>query len=79
MKLLLAFIILVLLLIYEKAWRPMVCKKKIYSHIDKLGGQIDSIEKLTPRDEIYNVYYTVSGCSKHLNVKFDLFYKTKWK
>jgi len=72
-------LILILLLIYEKVWRPIVCKKKICSHIDSIGGQVNKIEKLTPRDEIYSVYYTVNGQSKHSNVKFNLFYKTTWK
>ena len=72
-------LVLILLLIYEKIWRPMVCKKKIYNHIENIGGQVGNIEKLTPRDEIYSVYYTVNGKSKHSNVKFNLFYKTTWK
>ncbi|MCT4606221.1 MAG: hypothetical protein N4A64_08995 [Marinisporobacter sp.] len=69
----------ILLLIYEKVWRPIVCKKKIYRHIENIGGQVGNIEKLTSRDEIYSVYYTVNGQSKHSNVKFNLLYKTIWK
>lgn len=79
MKPILKIFILIILLLYEKVWRPIVFKKKIYSHISNLGGQVNSIESLTPRDEIYSVYYTVNGQSKHSNVKFNLFYKTKWE
>lgn len=78
MKLLLVVFIIILLL-YEKVWRPIVCKKKIYNHINNLGGQVDNIEKLTAKDEIYNVYYTVNKQSNHSIVKFNLFYKTKWQ
>jgi hypothetical protein len=72
------FIILlfILLLIYEKVWRPVICKKKINYLINNFGGHIQSIKKITPRDEIYSVYYTVNGQAKHLNIKFNLFYKT---
>jgi hypothetical protein len=72
-------LVLILLLIYEKVWRPMICKKKIYSHIENIGGQVSNIEKLTPRDEIYSVYYTANGQSKHSNVQFNFLYKTTWK
>ena len=78
MKLLLVLFIIILLL-YEKLWRPIVCKKKIYSHINNLGRQVDNIEKLTAKDEIYNVYYTMNKQSNHSIVKFNLFYKTKWQ
>ncbi|AOR25108.1 hypothetical protein [Clostridium taeniosporum] len=70
---------IIFLLLYEKVLRPIICKKKIYEHINNLSGQVDNIEKLTARDEIYNVYYTVNGQANHSIVKFNLFYKTKWK
>ncbi|WP_315078584.1 hypothetical protein [uncultured Clostridium sp.] len=70
--------VIILLLLYEKVWRPIICKKKIYRHINDLGGQIDNIERLTQRDEIYNVYYTVNGQLNNSIVKFNLFYKAKW-
>ncbi|WP_129596093.1 hypothetical protein [Anaerophilus nitritogenes] len=79
MKLIWRVLVLILVLIYEKVWRPMVCKKKIYHHIENIGGQVGNIEKLTPRDEVYSVYYIVNGQSKHSNVKFNLFYKSTWK
>lgn len=72
-------VFIIILLLYEKLYRIMVCKKKIYSYINNLGGQVDSIEKLTSRDEIYSVYYTINGQSEHGNVKFNLFYKSEWK
>lgn len=75
---LLWILFIIILLLYEKVWRPIVCKKKIYRHINNLGGQVDNIEKLTAKDEIYNVYYTVNKQSNHSIVQFNLFYKTKW-
>ncbi|NFG28679.1 hypothetical protein FC777_16570 [Clostridium botulinum] len=79
MRLIWMIFIIILLLLYEKVWRPLICKKKIYSHIENLGGQVDNIERLTQRDEIYNVYYTANGEMNNSIVKFNLFYKAKWK
>lgn len=78
MKLIWAVLTLMAILVYEKVRRPVVCKKKIYIHINNLGGQIYNIEKLTPRDEVYSVYYTLNGQSKHLNVKFNILYQGTW-
>lgn len=71
--------ILIIVFVYEKVRRPIVCKRKIYSHINNIGGKINSIEKLTPRDEVYSVYYTVDGQSRHLTVKFNIFYESIWR
>ncbi|WP_186429725.1 hypothetical protein [Clostridium sp. BSD9I1] len=70
--------ILIIVFVYEKVRRPIVCKRKIYSHINNIGGKINSIEKLTLRDEVYSVYYTVDGQSSHLTVKFNIFYESIW-
>ncbi|ACD22387.1 hypothetical protein FDE76_05465 [Clostridium botulinum] len=78
MRLLRIVFFIILLLLYEKIWRPIICKKNIHMHINNLGGQVDNIERLTQRDEIYNVYYTVNGKLNNSIVKFNLFYKSKW-
>lgn len=78
MKVIWTVFILLTLLVYEKLRRPIVCKKKIYAYINNIGGEVSNIEILTPRDEIYSVYYTLNGEIKHLNVKFNLFYKDTW-
>lgn len=67
-----------LFVIYEYTLRIHVCKKKIYNHIKNIGGQIISIEKLSPRDEIFSVAYNLNGKSEYSTVKFSFFYKTKW-
>lgn len=78
MKLILAVLIIIISLAYEKLRRPMVCKRKINAYISNLGGEIYYIEDLTPRDEIYCVYYTLNGDKKQINVKFNIFYKETW-
>lgn len=75
---LLWIVIIIILLLYEKVWRSIICKKKIHRHINNLGGQISNIERLTQRDEIYNVYYTLNGKLNNSIVKFNLFYKAEW-
>ncbi|NFH70897.1 hypothetical protein FDC35_11200 [Clostridium botulinum] len=79
MRLIWMIFIIILLLLYEKVWRPPICRKKICRHIENLGGQVDDIERLTQRDEIYNVYYTVNGEMNNSIVEFNLFYKAKWR
>lgn len=79
MKKIMMIFILLLTLIYEKAWRPIVCKKKINQYINNLGGIVNMIKEITPRDEIYSVHYTVNGQSMHSNVKFNIFYKMTWE
>jgi hypothetical protein len=66
-------------LVYEKVWRIKVCKRKIYRHVNQLNGKVNKIEKLTARDEIFSVYYTVEGLSRHSNVRFNFFYKDIWE
>ncbi|KMT22464.1 hypothetical protein [Clostridium cylindrosporum] len=65
-------------ILYEVVWRNIVCKKKITNHIDSIGGEVCYIEKISMRDEIYNVCYTVKGKQYKAAVKFNLFYKTTW-
>lgn len=79
MKSILVIVAFVFLLVYEKVWRPMICKKKIYQHIEAIGGEVSKIEKLTPRDEIYSIYYIENKQINHVCVQFNLFYKSTWK
>lgn len=79
MKFICTVLLLSILLLYEKLWRPYVCRKKIYAYINEIGGEVDNIEKLTARDEIFSVYYTVNGESHEIVAKFNLFYKSEWK
>lgn len=58
---------------------PRICRKKIYSHIDNIGGQVTDIEKLTIREQLYCVYYTIDGRQEKAIVRFDLFYNSSWK
>jgi hypothetical protein len=79
MKLFWVLGLVILVFIYEKIRRPSVCKRKIYNHFNNLGGEVNSVEKLTPRDEVYSVYYTMDGQSRHITVRFNLFYETTWR
>ena len=72
-------IIIVVLLIYEICWRPIVCDKKITAHICSIGGEVGTIERLSVREDLYNVYYSISGQEHHSVVKFNLFYEAEWK
>ena len=78
MKLILTIIILIILFAYEKIYRNKVCRKKIFNHVSQLGGKINEIKKLTPRDEIYIVYYSVDEELKKATVKFTLTYNEIW-
>jgi hypothetical protein len=75
----LVILLVVGLLLYEIMWRPIACERKIKERIESMGGTVGTIEKLTPRDEIFNVYYKVNGESMHSVVKFDFFYEEEWK
>jgi hypothetical protein len=72
-------IIIAPILFYELVLSPKICNKKIYSHIDNIGGQIVDIEKLTIREHLYCVYYTLNGKSEKAIVRFDIFYESTWK
>jgi hypothetical protein len=77
-----SFILLFLFLVfifYELIRRPIICKRKIYEHIRWLGGEVDSIEKMSSRESIYCVYYKIDGLSKTAVVKFGFFYDEDWK
>ena len=71
-------IILIVLLIYEKFWRPRVFKKKIHKYIKNLGGKILHIDCISNREEVYNVTYYLNDIRKNATVKFSLFYKQDW-
>ncbi|MDD4563079.1 MAG: hypothetical protein PHW39_08400 [Syntrophomonadaceae bacterium] len=72
-------LLLILGILYEKIWRPIICKRKIREHIEVLGGEVWSIEKISMREEIYNVKYKINGELKNAVVKFSLFYGEKWR
>lgn len=74
----LLLILIMLIIIYEKVWRKHICKKKIYKHIKNKGGDLVSIEKLSLRDEIFNIVYTINGKSERATVKFNFLYKETW-
>lgn len=78
MKSILSIIFVIILLFYEKIYRKKICKKKIIKYIEKLGGEVGEIKKLTSRQEIYMVYYTVDGQKQKSTVEFSLFYSETW-
>jgi hypothetical protein len=77
----LVWIILIIapLLIYEIVFSPKICKKKIYDHINNIGGHVVNIEKLTTREQLYCVYYTLNGKSEKGIVRFNFLYESTWK
>lgn len=66
-----------LALLYEWTWRRND-RKKINSHIKRLGGEILSVQKIAFRDHIYSVEYTVDGEKHSKTVKFDIFQEEIW-
>jgi hypothetical protein len=79
MKLVWIILIITPFLLYDMVLSPRICKKKIYSHINNLGGLVVNIEKLTTREQLYCVYYTLNGKSEKAIVIFDIFYESTWK
>ncbi len=73
-----AVIILIVLLVYEKFWRPRVFKKKIHEYIENLGGNVLHIDRISSREEAYHVIYYLNDIRKNATVKFSLFYKQDW-
>lgn len=71
-------LILIVVFIYEKVWRKRVCNKKIKAQILAWGGEIRYIEKLSPREEIYQVEYVINEVKKTNTVKFGFFYNERW-
>ncbi len=67
-------------IIYEKYYRDKKCRTKIYEYINNLGGTIVQIEKVTSRDEIYNVDYKIGDNNELLDktVKFNFWYEETW-
>jgi hypothetical protein len=79
MELVWLILIIAPFLLYEIVLLPKVCKKKIYSHINNLGGKVVDIEKLTTREQLYYVYYTLNGKSEKAIVRFNIFHESTWK
>lgn len=71
-------VFLIFALIYEKIWRKRVCETKIKEHIVEIGGEIRCIEKLSAREEIYNVKYVLNEEKEATTVKFNFFYDENW-
>lgn len=57
--------------------RSFVNKNK--KHIKDLGGEVWSIEKLSMKEERYQVKYDLGGAIKNAVVKFNLLYEEEWK
>jgi hypothetical protein len=74
-----AIVFLTLLFIYEFIVEPQICKRKINRHITNLGGEISTIERLTRKEFLYCVYYTLNGNSEKAIVRFNIFYESTWK
>lgn len=72
-------IIFILVLIWEKWRRPIVCGRKIYEHIKEQGGEIISVERMSSREEIYHVHYKIRDKDFNSVVKFNIFYHSYWK
>jgi hypothetical protein len=79
MELVWLILIIAPFLLYEIVLLPKVCKKEIYSHINNLGGKVVDIEKLTTREQLYYVYYTLNGKSEKAIVRFNIFHESTWK
>lgn len=69
---------LILLFIYEKIIRHFICIRKIQAYIHSLNGQIESIRKLTAREDIYIVYYTTDSLN-HFTVTFNWCFQSTWE
>jgi hypothetical protein len=78
-ELLWLIIIITPVLIYEYVVSPKICMKKIYNHINNLGGQVVEIEKLTIREKLYCVYYTLNEKSEKAIVRFNIINEETWK
>ncbi len=72
-------IFFLLIILYEKVWRPMICKKKIHKYILSLNGMVDEIKRLSIREETYLVDYRIGDTKYKLTVKFNLVYKEEWQ
>ncbi len=70
-------VIVVLGLAYE-GWRDYKCRGIIGDHIIKKNGKIGAIERLTAREELYHVTFTIAGEKNSKTVKFNFFYKNEW-
>lgn len=79
MEFLWSLIIVILLLVYNFAVSPKICRKKIYRQIESIGGQVTDIVKLTLRSELYSVSYVRNGAPQKVVIQFGLFYRSKWK
>lgn len=55
-----------------------MCKKKIFTHVKDIEGQLVSINKISSREEIFNVIYVKNELTHHCSVKFNFFYKDIW-
>ncbi len=74
-----SIVILILLFLYEVILSPMICKRKIYKHITNIGGTVTHIERLTPKEYLYSVNYTISDRAEKSIAQFNIFFKCIWK
>ncbi len=73
------YVLIVIIIMYEKILRYKIYKLKIGNHIKKINGSLISVEKLASQNDIYRVYYSLNGNAKYENVLFDLFLKEVWE
>jgi hypothetical protein len=79
MEIALSILIVTLILIYDFILSPKICKKKIYSHINNIGGNVIDIERLTLKEYLYCVNYIMNGKPEKAIVRFNIFYESSWK
>ena len=66
------------LLIFEKAIRPSICRKKITRSIEAKGGTMINITRLSIREETYNIDYTLAHEDETCIAKFNFFFNITW-
>ena len=69
-----AIVIIVLGVCYEKIWRRKRCEKCITVYVEKLGGEVTSIESISDKEEIYFVRYKRLEQERKATIKFNFFY-----
>ncbi len=67
------------ILIYDFAVNPMICKRKILKHVENIGGMVSNIERLTLKEYLYYVNFTLDGKEEKRVVRFNIFYRSTWK
>lgn len=74
-----SILIIALLILFDLVVNPRICKKKIFNHINNIGGKVIDIERLTLKEYLFIVNYIMDGKSEKAIVQFNVFYKSTWK